>query len=209
MIALIIIIIIIVGAVLLYLILRARAAAATAASNTSAGVGCTSSIQCSAPNSACNISTGRCVQCTAADSVACTGSTPHCRTSTNTCVRCNIDTHCPACQTCVNNLCQATTPAAPVVTDAHYVGADTLSVTWTSTPGATNYLIDYIDAANPTPKCINSMCQINTSSTGTTYVVPPGQAACAPCAGSQVFVTAVTPCGNIVSPGYLLNGQCC
>jgi hypothetical protein len=68
---------------------------------------CTVDADCAGRSlTACNATTGACVQCT--QSSQCGGATANCDTTTNKCVGCTQRSHCPgACQTCTNNACAA------------------------------------------------------------------------------------------------------
>ena len=70
-------------------------------------VACTADKDCAGrPATACNLTTGACVQCT--KSSQCGGATASCDTTTNTCVGCTQRSDCPGtCQTCSNGSCVA------------------------------------------------------------------------------------------------------
>ncbi len=208
--AVVIVIVVITIALLIYFIVRYMLNRNAGSGGQSGGATrCLIDGNCPVSSPVCQTATGLCVQCR--DNSQCSGTINKCNVATNSCVQCLSNTDCPTCSECRSNVCRVIdAPPAPTVTNATYVGFNTLRVDWTAVPGAINYVIEYRMPGDVAMPGIDSMLPQTVPGNITTYTVPPGQAACAPSGLSDVTVTTITACGRSPrSVSFKLQGQGC
>lgn len=198
-----IVVIVIVIALLIYFIVRYMMNRQALANAQNGGATkCTTDGNCPASAPVCQSSSGLCVQCR--DNSQCSGSITKCDPVSNSCVQCLADSDCPTCSECKSNICKVIDdPPAPTVTNAEYLGVDTLKVDWTAVPGAINYVVEF-----GLPKSI-SMLPKTVGPEVTTLTIPPGQGSCYPVGINNVTVSVITSCGRSTSAPFPLLGQAC
>lgn len=208
--AVVIVIVVITIALLIYFIVRYMLNRQSSSSNqVGSGAKCSSDANCPSSAPICQTSSGLCVQCK--DNAQCSGSINKCDPASNSCVQCLVNSDCPECSECRANICRVIdAPAATTITNAVFVGRDSIKIDWTAVPRAINYVIEYAQFGVESVVVFNSMIPQVVAGNLTTYTVPPGQRVCAPSGAADVFITTITACGSSArSLPFRLVGQGC